>query len=552
MNIALFNGSFIDVPDTEAYAVIMLKGARLRGADAALNEKVPGLLQKSLGSQASDRAQALPITSNELTGDFVLLQWMKPLKPTDSETELKARVRQALDAFIDCARDYRIASLSIVPIGVNLGLTPEDSADLILDAFLNQTADGIQNIALCEIDTGRYDKIKEHVLNRVDQAGGNLSCSELEPQIPTNLRVPLFLDFSQLPNKNRKGPQVIQQFARGTGGGGVVPKDSKTIDWSKLKDAFDANSGLPPNFAKHGEIGMELTNWVLSESVRQCVQENRSNPWEILHDLSCSDIPFEMLAFKDKDGTVSHPALHVGFCRRLASENADPVSNFAAKGCYRLLLVANPTDDLKATLKEAEQIQEELGSITLPRFEIKSLIGSRQATLSKVLDEIGTGRYDLIHYAGHGHFDSNPKKSGLKFKQGFLTAQELRDTILRRRKERRQTAARAGTTDPGRPPMLVFLNACLSSKMIGSGDTQARVQASLAEAVLEAGVAGLIGNRWQVQDNSAATFAIKIYRALTSRIALGEAIRQARQTLYDSGQPDWANYQFYGSREVII
>jgi CHAT domain-containing protein len=242
----------------------------------------------------------------------------------------------------------------------------------------------------------------------------------------------------------------------------------------------------------------------------------------------------------------------VGFCRRLASENADPVSNFAAKGCYRLLLVANPTDDLKATLKEAEQIQEELGSITLPRFEIKSLIGSRQATLSKVLDEIGTGRYDLIHYAGHGHFDSNPKKSGLKFKQGFLTAQELRDTILRRRKERRQTAARAGTTDPGRPPMLVFLNACLSSKMIGSGDTQARVQASLAEAVLEAGVAGLIGNRWQVQDNSAATFAIKIYRALTSRIALGEAIRQARQTLHSSGQPDWANYQFYGSREVVI
>jgi len=213
---------------------------------------------------------------------------------------------------------------------------------------------------------------------------------------------------------------------------------------------------------------------------------------KILHDVPCSAIPYELLAFKTGEDRIYHPALEVGMCRRLASQDASPPASYSAKTLYRLLIVADPTDNLPGTRKEAEAIvaalKKEFGAEDcVPGFEIKSMIGSREASLSSVLAEIGPGQYDFIHYAGHGNHDPhNPKKSGLLFKQGYLTALELKETVAQRRKARKAAEAAGGSDAAAtHPPALVLLNACLAVNMIVKVKNQAFNQASLAQAVLE-------------------------------------------------------------------
>ncbi|MGR7023085.1 CHAT domain-containing protein [Geodermatophilus sp. URMC 62] len=75
---------------------------------------------------------------------------------------------------------------------------------------------------------------------------------------------------------------------------------------------------------------------------------------------------------------------------------------------------------------------------------------ARPATRLDVLAKVLTGRYDLIHYAGHGAFDpESPEMSGWLFADGLLTAREL--------------------TQMSRAPWLVMANACWSVALPDTG-----------------------------------------------------------------------------------
>jgi len=565
LKIALFNGSFTDVPDAEGYAALVLGSARLRGADAALDERLQGLIQRTLDGRRNRPIQTIRIATDQLPGDYVLLYWIESLKGAHGSKSgewLKAQIVLALDAFIETAAEHRLSSLSVVPMGVNLGLTPEDSVELIVSTFLNKPnlRFPLQSIALCELDPARYDRVLAKVKELTSKSEGRLDYAELEPHIPKNFRIPLFLNFVEHSPESRKALPSINQSARGTGGGGAVPVVDQPIDWTKLSALADSPSGMPPAFPDHEAKGQELSQLVLNDAVRDCVRENRTLAWEVLHDIPCSAIPYELLAFKTADDKIYHPALEVGMCRRLASQDVSPPSSYSAKTRYRLLIVADPTDNLPGTRKEAESIISALTEAfgaenSVPGFEIKAMIGSRQASLNSVLAEIGTGQYDFIHYAGHGNHDThNPKKSGLLFKQGYLTAFELRETVAQRRKVRKaaQAAGRSDAAASSHPPALVLLNACLAVNLIVKVKNQAFNQASLAQAVLEAGVCGFIGNRWLVGDQSAALFAVSVYSLMAKGTPLGEAVRLSRCELHKLGLADWANYELYGSREIRL
>jgi CHAT domain-containing protein len=369
------------------------------------------------------------------------------------------------------------------------------------------------------------------------------------------LRIPLFLNFTETisPDKRKK---FITQSAHGTGGGGAVSIVDQPVDWTQVSKAFDTKYGTPPPFPEHEKKGLDLANLVLAEGIRLGIQANAALPWEILHDRACSAIPFEMLAFQDASGAVYHPALKVGICRRLGSKDAAAAPNYSQKTRYRLLIVADTRDDLPGARTEAKVIKEtlekEFGPKSVPTFEIRSLIGSREATIEAVLDEIGTGQYDFIHYAGHGNHDADPKKSGLRFKNGYLTAEDLKEAIIQRRQARRQAAAKEGRPDSGHPPALVILNACLVGNLIPKLGNQAFNQATLAEAILSTGIGGFIGNRWLVNDQAAALFSSTVYASLARSVPLGDAVREARNVLHGKGEADWANYALYGTREIKL
>ena len=179
--------------------------------------------------------------------------------------------------------------------------------------------------------------------------------------------------------------------------------------------------------------------------------------------------------------------------------------------------------------------------------------GTLPATRLDVLAKVLTGRYDIIHYAGHGVFDpAEPELSGWLFSDGLLTAREL--------------------TQLSRAPWLVMANACWSAARPEAGsDSGAGIDPPpgragelapvLADEFLRVGVGHFVGASWRVPDDTAREFAVSVYRHLlgegqTNRDTLGRALLQARTELWTasrsapSAAPErrnaWAAYQHYG------
>jgi CHAT domain-containing protein len=181
-----------------------------------------------------------------------------------------------------------------------------------------------------------------------------------------------------------------------------------------------------------------------------------------------------------------------------------------------------------------------------PRVQVTEVAGEA-ATLARVTAEFESGRYDIIHYAGHAFFDpERPGESGLVLADGELTGAHL---------------AALGRL----PPLLVF-NACESARLRrgqktrGAAGTRAQAQRrglglrtnlSLAETLLRAGVAHYIGTHWPVADDAATAFAEAFYREVL-RAPIGAALVKARRAVHARRSPDWADYIHYGDAEFRL
>ena len=114
-----------------------------------------------------------------------------------------------------------------------------------------------------------------------------------------------------------------------------------------------------------------------------------------------------------------------------------------------------------------------------------------------------SGRFDVLHFAGHGYSTEPPGQSGL------LCAGE---EVLRG----------ADLDGIGDLPALVFFNACEAAR-VAPGRRAVRVRGArrrrgavdeLAEAFLVGGVANFLGTHWPVGDDAALAFSTSLYPAL--------------------------------------
>jgi hypothetical protein len=165
-----------------------------------------------------------------------------------------------------------------------------------------------------------------------------------------------------------------------------------------------------------------------------------------------------------------------------------------------------------------------------------------------VLRELLPGKYQIVHYCGHGTFDADDAtRAGWVFEDGLLTAREL---------------AQLGT-----PPRLVVANACFTARLAGLAPGQpgrpttvagreAQLAPSLADEFFRSGVSHYVGAAWKVADADAKVFSVTFYKQLlgAARATMGEALTQARNAVWES-HPDvpierrgttWAAYQHYG------
>jgi CHAT domain-containing protein len=169
-----------------------------------------------------------------------------------------------------------------------------------------------------------------------------------------------------------------------------------------------------------------------------------------------------------------------------------------------------------------------------------------EATRDQLKADFRSGRFDIVHFAGHAGFDPiDPKRRGLLCSDGnFLTGNDL--------------------TDLSTLPTLVFLNACQSARIrkaeanrqdpvFNTTRRQQMVQTvSVAEAFLRGGLKLFLGTYWPVGDDAAMNFSSVFYTNIIEQKPIGVAVHKAREAVEQRGDIDWADYMLYGDARFAL
>jgi hypothetical protein len=255
-------------------------------------------------------------------------------------------------------------------------------------------------------------------------------------------------------------------------------------------------------------------------------------PWELMYDDSLEESASEAgLGFLCLQRPIARMPMGRAFPR------LRPVTQQRDKLRF-LLVYADPDGNLGAAGQEVDKIKAALeggpGSSD-ENIEVTTL-KREEVTGEKLNRALLTGRYDVIHFAGHAYFsEEDPDLSGLVLHghERFLS-QKIERFV------------------EGQP--LVFLNACQTGRSANASAPQSvgeyfwKPAQGLASAFLYGGALGCVGSLWPVYDDPAAEFAIEFYRQVLEGQMLGEAMRLARRAAREK-YPDsitWASFVLYG------
>jgi len=205
-----------------------------------------------------------------------------------------------------------------------------------------------------------------------------------------------------------------------------------------------------------------------------------------------------------------------------------------------LLIYADPSSNLSAAKREVLEIKRRLKENWGDRIEVDDIL-EQKASGSALNEALSAGRYDVIHYAGHAYFNADDSDmSGLLLHQKeVFVAQKVRRLL------------------EGRP--LVFLNACETARTANEEDPQKvdyllQPASGLASAFIYGGAIGCIGSLWPIYDKPAEEFAIEFYNRVLDGYMIGQAMLEARRTIYERfpQSATWAAFVLYGNPTSIL
>ncbi|HEX7708072.1 MAG TPA: CHAT domain-containing protein [Thermoanaerobaculia bacterium] len=195
----------------------------------------------------------------------------------------------------------------------------------------------------------------------------------------------------------------------------------------------------------------------------------------------------------------------------------DPIT--PTSSILRILVVsAQPLDHGFLSIDQEEEVilSGFLPLIETGLAEVKALRGATPDVLHRYLE---MGRWDIVHFIGHGVFDNEQGTGCLLFEdEGGGEHRVPTDTL-------RSLFCRAGVK-------LVFLNACESGR-----GALADYNRGVAPGLMAGGVPAVVANQYAVLDHSATAFARRFYWSIAHGACLGDAAREARIAL---------NYQIHG------
>ena len=553
LDLRLVRGNLVNIA-TPAYVLGVFDNINPTGAtryvDSMLGGTLMRLVQDGMLGSGLGEVSMLPTPRQRLLADMVIFAGLGPI---DSFGPRVLEIVAENLARVVCAA--RLTSFTVVPLGSNAGLAPEQSIESFLSGFLRGLARSdpgleFQMVQFCEFDEVRYGKIVAHlgtlsdrgfftdkgveVTVRRAEVGNDSKMAAPQPVVVEEQIDPIYLQV-----RTRDGGRdvsVLDYSVLTASYGPTIETHTRTVTKRDTELAGSKLAGATR--IDHGISAALLECYVPLETQELLARHLEDKPDQsvvVIHDRGGSLVPWEVLHFGNRC-----PAIEAGLSRRfLASSPAVRArSNLPPNASLRVLLVVDPSSNLPAAVHEGQQLQA--------LFEKKQcavdVLLQKDATKANILGRLSTGEYDILHYAGHAAFATDsPDKSGVLLSDGMLVASDVAQLVA--------------------APQLVFLNGCESARLRrgDSGDASEVApntirqvlfedlahNVSLAEIVLLGGVSNFIGTYWPVGDAAAGQLAMQFYTGLLDGEPLGLALRNARKQI-QSGR-DWANYQHFGN-----
>jgi DNA-binding response OmpR family regulator/CHAT domain-containing protein len=189
-----------------------------------------------------------------------------------------------------------------------------------------------------------------------------------------------------------------------------------------------------------------------------------------------------------------------------------------------LLIASNTRPPLQYIDEEVlslnETLQECLEAKEIP-YHIE-YIPTEEATFNLVTDKLKKCPYHILHYAGHGTYkELSPERSYLQFwsrenRQGNLDRLNVPALNLLLRNSNLR---------------FVYLSCCQGAETAGGPQLLDDDFPGLVYGIVQAGIASVLGFRWEVSDESAKKLALSFYRSLFTHGDLDLALFEARREI---------------------
>jgi len=594
LEIALFSGSLTAVP-SRAYLLGLFQGVAPAGAafavDALMGEAVSDFVRRRMLSGRLGEIFIVPKGRSFVLADHVIFAGLGPFDRFQGALAGHGEdaMRLVCESVVRTCLHANIEEFATVLLGGSAASGTEQAVGIFTRSFLEalKSADPqrrIRKVTLCENDPKRMDEIRGELLRLATTdmfEDVELELRDLPMPVATAPEVlspaggpmrrpsPIYLLTRMFESGPEEPVAGVSSGAKKRGRSGrkdhgfeletslLLPESKAAILTVRRRITAASKDSVLSKIGAGGfseavleEIGTGLVNLTFEEDSRQDVLERarkyRDRPMVIVHDPVASQLPWEALRFGDW-----RPALEGGVSRQHLDANlsiAKWIEERTLQPTLEVLLITNPTEDLDGAEAEGMMIRDLLSSV--PHVSLTERRGS-SATREQLLQDFRTGRFDVIHYAGHAFFaPDHPGRSGL------LCAG-------------RQVLSGVDVAGLSHLPSLIFFNACEAGRIrsgVAVGRSKARSRLapgagqaprvtdnlSVAAAFIRGGVANFLGTYWPVGDAPAEVFSRQFYPALVGGSTMGDAVLAARRAVEKRGSADWADYVFYGNPDFVL
>ncbi|MDX1433952.1 MAG: alpha/beta fold hydrolase, partial [Gammaproteobacteria bacterium] len=334
----------------------------------------------------------------------------------------------------------RVDEFGTVLLGAGSGMAVGDVLANLTEGFLRGIREGnggtLRGITFVEHDRDRFQLLHREILrltntslfdgveatvylDELPAAPAELGLRGAADQAPGALQ-PIYLLVREMtaPTKKVTNPSLSASFTLRAslltaGAKATVITDEMAIDAQALNKHLAVIETSSFTLDKLDDFGKRLARLTLPALVRKALAAHRRHPLMVIHDARTSRIPWETVTLGET-GKSYFPAAETGLSRKYEAEDLSVAKWLEERRLAEklsVLLVVDPTEDLPGAVLEGDSIEAILAADSSVDLTV---LRKSAATLAALRAAFRSGRYDVVHYAGHAFFDPVDRtRSGL-------------------------------------------------------------------------------------------------------------------------------------------